>query len=182
MKTEGGEWYSLTLRRIYKKCHGIDIGMYSYGCFDPDGFPSGTVIGRYCSFGKGVAVLNANHPVDRISLHPFFYNPVLGVVNDLKIERGVLVIGHDVWVGRNALILPRVGQIGNGAVIGAGAVVTKDVPPYAIVVGNPARIIRYRFPQAIQQAVEASSWWTCSIEELKCSLSVFLEPVSSAIL
>lgn len=182
MKLEGGELYSLTLRRIYKEHYGIAIGMYSYGCFDLHNFPSGTVIGRYCSFANGVAILNANHPVDRIALHPFFYNPVFGVVNDLKIERGFLVIGHDVWVGRNALILPRVRHIGNGAVIGAGAVVTKDVPPYAIVGGNPARIIRYRFPQAIQQAAEASKWWTYSIDELQGSFSVFVEPVSSAIL
>jgi len=181
MKLEGREFYSLTLRRIYKEHYGIDIGMYSYGCFDLDGFPSGTVIGRYCSFAEGVAILNSNHPVDRIALHPFFYNPVLGVVNDLKIERGFLVIGHDVWIGRNALILPMVRHIGNGAVIGAGAVVTKDVPPYSIVGGNPARIIRYRFPEAIQRAVEASKWWTYSIEELERSLSVFVEPVSSAV-
>lgn len=181
MKLESGEKYSLTLRRMYKKCHGIDIGMYSYGCFTQSWIPAGTTIGRYCSFAKGVVICNANHPLERLSLHPFFYNAKLKVVERETITRGNLSIGHDVWIGRNTFILPGVRQIGNGAVIGAGAIVTHDVPPYAIVGGNPARIIRYRFPQSIRQAVEASKWWTYSIEELKCSLSVFLEPVSSAV-
>ena len=80
MKLEGGERHSLTLRRIYKKHHGIDVGMYSYGCFDRSWIPAGTTIGRYCSFAKGVVICNTNHPLERLSLHPFFYNANLKVV------------------------------------------------------------------------------------------------------
>ena len=172
-KHERGEFRSETLRHIFADYHGIKVGMYSYGCFDVSGVPEGTAIGRYCSFAKGFAILNANHPLGCLSLHPFFYNPKLGIVNDLKIIRGHLEIGNDVWVGRNALILYRVKRIGNGAVIGAGAVVTKDVPPYAVVAGNPATILKYRFSESLINAAEESRWWEYSIEELKGQIGSF---------
>jgi acetyltransferase-like isoleucine patch superfamily enzyme len=153
--------------------------MYSYGCFNPGRVPAGTIVGRYCSFAEGVVIFNANHPLERPSLHPFFYNPKLGIVEQETIVRGTLHIGNDVWIGRNALILPHVRSIGNGAVIGAGAIVTKDVPAYAIVAGNPARIIRWRFPDAIQQQLERSRWWERSIEELRREVDTFVQPVSA---
>ena len=175
---EGGEMYSETLRRIFRQHHGIDAGLYSYGCFRPDQVPSGTVIGRYCSFAQGATVFNANHPLDHRSLHPFFYNPAFGYVREEQIERGQLRIGHDVWVGRNAMITPRVRQIGNGAVIGAGAVVTRDVPAYAIVAGNPARIVRYRFGPKVREELEASRWWELPIEQLtEDDMEAFLRPL-----
>jgi len=171
---EGGEMYSPTLRRIFQDYHKVKVGMYSYGCFRPEDIPEGTEIGNYCSFARGVAIFNAGHPWRRKSLHPFFYNPSLGVVREETISRGRLVIGHDVWIGRNALILPQVSRIGNGAVIGAGAVVTRDVPPYAVVAGNPARVIRYRFEAAVQAELESSRWWEQPIEVLRLRLEEFL--------
>jgi len=126
-KMEGGEFYSLTLRKIFKEYHKVDVGMYSYGCFKIPEFGPTTIIGRYCSFAEGVCIFRANHPLTHKSLHPFFYNPRLGIVNNEKIIRKLIVIGHDVWIGQNAIITPSVSRIGNGAVIGAGAVVTKDV-------------------------------------------------------
>ncbi len=175
-RMEGGEMRSLTLRRIFADYHDVVIGLYSYGCFRPADIPPGTRIGRYCSFASGVTVFNANHPLERPSLHPFFYNPVLGVVKRETIERRGLTVGHDVWVGRNALITPAVRNIGNGAVVGAGAVVTRDVPPYAVVAGNPARIIRFRFSEEVQQRLEHSRWWEKSIEELSLDADAFLVP------
>jgi virginiamycin A acetyltransferase len=176
---EGGDIHSRTLRRIFTAYHGVDVGMYSYGCFVPENIPAGTTIGRYCSFATGVTIFNTNHPFDRISQHPFFYNPTLKATRGEMIARGRISIGHDVWLGKNALILPRVSQIGNGAVIGAGSVVTRDVPPYAVVAGNPARIIKYRFPPAIQEKIQQSRWWDSPIEELRSRLDEFLEPAAS---
>ena len=89
-------------------------------------------------------------------------------------------MGNDVWIGQNAVILPSVSKIGDGAAVGAMSVVSEDVPPFAVVAGNPARIIKYRFsPQAIE-TVMASRWWAKSIEELKASeleFSSFLRPL-----
>ncbi|WP_281040324.1 MULTISPECIES: CatB-related O-acetyltransferase [unclassified Mesorhizobium] len=80
--------------------------------------------------------------------------------------RGPIVVGHDVWIGARAIIMSGV-TIGNGAVIGAGSVVTKDVPPYAIVAGSPARIIRYRFSPDVVDRIQASEWWTWSDERIR---------------
>ena len=119
LRSEGGEIYSETLRRILKAYHEIEIGQYSYGgCFDLKNIPSGTVIGRYCSFGRDVKILNGNHPVTHKSLHPFFYNPLLRCVDKLLIERAKLMVGNDVWIGQGAMILPSVKRIGDGVGLG----------------------------------------------------------------
>jgi virginiamycin A acetyltransferase len=167
-KMEGGEYYSVTLRKVFKKYHNIEIGMYSYGgCFSSENIPSGVIIGRYCSFARNVYVFNGNHPLSNRSTHPFFYNPYLGYVDDLLISRTILTIGNDVWIGQNAIILKSVSKIENGAVIGAGAVVTKDVPAFAVVAGNPARIIKYRFSEDKIKEITDSAWWNRDIEEIK---------------
>lgn len=76
------------------------------------------------------------------------------------------VIGHDVWIGRKAIIMPGV-KVGNGAIVGAGAVVTKDVPDYAIVAGVPAKIIKYRFPDLIIQELLSVKWWQYGLWDLQ---------------
>ena len=139
-RMEGGQPYSATIRKIFQDYHRIEIGMYSYGgCFSIDNVPDGTIVGRYCSFASEFSILNGNHPAKFKSQHPFFYNPAFGYVKELLITRSKLVIENDVWIGHGAIILPAVTRIENGAIIGAGCVVTKNVPPYAIVAGNPAR-------------------------------------------
>lgn len=163
---DGGEFFSTILRRIYKSYHGVDIGMYSYGCFNQVNFPRGTKIGRYCSFARGSALIPGNHPAKFKSLHPFFYNPELGVVNELKIVRTQFSIGHDVWIGTNVLILPKVLTIGTGAIIGAGSVVTHSVPPFAIVAGNPAKILKYRFSKDTINDIIESRWWEKDIDDI----------------
>jgi acetyltransferase-like isoleucine patch superfamily enzyme len=158
-RLEGGEMRSGTLRKIMSRYHGIEIGAHSYGCFDPVRFPPGTRIGRYVSVGPGVEAYRRNHPLDRLSLHPYFYNPACGAAKSSDVPTANLEIGADAWFGARALILPGCRRIGRGAVIAAGAVVTRDVPDYAVVGGNPARLIRYRLaPEAIQ-AAERSQWW-----------------------
>jgi virginiamycin A acetyltransferase len=173
-KLEGGEMRSLTLRKIFTHYHNIEVGLYSYGgCFDPGRITAFTKIGRYCSFAEGVCIFNRNHPVKFKSMHPFFFNTALGYVRKEIVQFRELIIGNDVWIGRNALILPSVKRIGDGAVIGAGAVVTKDVPNYAIVAGNPAKIIRYRFSESVRLKIEESRWWDKDIDELSLCIAEF---------
>jgi virginiamycin A acetyltransferase len=173
-KMEGGILYSSTIRIIFREYHYIDIGMYTYGgCFSPDNVPGGTSIGRYCSFAEKFRILDANHPAKFKSLHPFFFNPVLGYVDDFLISRTQLMIGNDVWVGHAAIILPSVMKIENGAIIGAGCVVTENVPPYAVVVGNPGRVIKYRFDEKTIDKIQQSKWWEKNITDIKADLHEF---------
>lgn len=175
---EGGEMVSPTLRRIYFDYHDIEIGMYSYGgCFNPIRIGAHTKIGRYCSFAGNVWRFNANHPLKCRSMHPFFYSPAFGYVQEELITRSELAIGNDVWVGQNAIILPNVKKIGDGAVVGAGAVVTKDVPDFAVVSGNPAKVIKYRFSEDIQRKIKASKWWDKDIMELCKNMEEFAHPL-----
>lgn len=176
-RAEGGNLYSPTLRKIFKEYHGVDIGLYmsSSSCFEPGTIDKHTTIGRYCSIADGVRVMNRNHPMERRSTHGFFFNPRLGFASTDTIEYIPLDIGNDVWIGSNALIMPHVRSIGTGAVIAAGAVVAKDVPPYGVVVGNPARVVRFRFPQEVIVELLDSRWWEKSIEEL--NMKEFVSPL-----
>jgi acetyltransferase-like isoleucine patch superfamily enzyme len=111
-------------------------------------------------------VYTQNHPLDRPSTHPYFYEAGLGFVEADGLEPGHLDIGHDVWMGQSCVVLPGCRRIGTGAVIGANAVVTRDVPPFAVVAGVPAKVIRYRFDEPEQRAVIESRWWTRTLDEL----------------
>ncbi len=174
-KFEGGEYNSTTIRRIFKTYYAVDIGLYTHGgCFIPGQFDRETSIGRYSSVARGVKTMNINHPLEFKSTHAFFFNAALGKCPKDCCSYTPLTIGHDVWIGFNALILPHTRHIGNGAVIAAGAVVNKDVPPYAIVVGNPARVVRFRFSEKVITELEASQWWTEPIDKL--DISEFSKP------
>lgn len=174
------EMYSKTLREIFSRYHGVDVGMYSHFAFHGK-LPRGTVIGRYCSIDSNLLVINGSHPIRHRSSHAFFFNPDLGYVDQLLIERRTkLIIGNDVYIGLSVTIMPQVTNIGDGAVIAAGSVVVKDVPPFAIVGGNPAKIIRYRFNPETVEKIIASQWWTKDIDELKADekeFTRFLHPL-----
>lgn len=160
LRLEGGEFFSATARWILQTHHGVKIGDYSYGeCFALGSFPSGVIVGRYVSIGRGVRVFLRNHPSDRLSMHPFFYNFKLGFVPKDTIESSGLIIEHDAWIGSGAFIVPGCSRIGIGAVIGAGAIVTKDVPDFGVAVGNPARVIRHRFDREVCRTILDSRWW-----------------------
>jgi virginiamycin A acetyltransferase len=175
--TEGGEFYSSTLREIFRVHHGVDVGMYTHGgCFSPNAFARDTTIGRYSSIAGTAFSSTANHPMHLKSTHAFFFNPRLGIADEERILLTPLTIGNDVWLGHNSIIMPGVARIGDGAVVAAGAVVNKDVPPYAVVVGNPARVVRYRFdPETIEHLL-AEKWWEKGIEELQRDLAEFTRP------
>ena len=165
-ENEGGQFYSLTLRRIFREVYDIDAGIGSYGCFT-EGFRPHVTIGNYCSVAPGVQRLVGNHPYSFVSTYPLFYKKEWGGVRETRYHEHHLTIGNDVWIGVNAIITGNVKQIGNGSIIGAGAVVTHDVEPYSIVAGVPAHVIGYRFTKDIEEAVEKSSWWELTPDELE---------------
>lgn len=158
---------------IMKKYYYIDIGVYSYGCYKVDGaIEPGTIIGRFCSFAPGVRIGGLNHPVYWVTTHPILYNRNYGFTEDKTIKSKPVVIEDDVWVGFNAIILGGV-KIGKGAVIGAGSVVTKDVPPYSIVAGNPAKVIKYRFSSEEISALNDINWCSWNREKIKEEIQYF---------
>lgn len=162
-RLEGGAMLSPTWRALLKQYHSVEIGRYSYGdILKPGVLPAGTIAGRYCSIGSGLIVRRRNHPTERPVMHPFFYNSRLGLLEKDTIpndQDNPLKIGHDVWIADRVIILPGCTSIGNGAVIAAGSVVSRDVPPYAIVGGVPAKLIKMRFDDAQIEKIEASEWW-----------------------
>ncbi len=112
-----------------------------------------TSIGRYCSIANNVSIGQGEHLLDRISTNSIFYQEPYKVLTSKPCE-----IADDVWIGVGAVILRGV-SVGVGAVIGANSVVTKNVPPFAIVVGTPAKIVRYRFDDNKIKAILDSKWW-----------------------
>ena len=138
-------------------------------------------IGKFCSISYFCTVGATKHYVNRISTNAFPYIKALGFVDfDERIEEKVYV-GNDVWIGANAIIKPKI-KIGDGAVIGAGAVVTKDVPPYAIVVGSPARIIKYRFDEKTIKTLEKVQWWNLDKKILKNNIGLFRQDMTPEVL
>lgn len=175
MMMEGGEFRSSTLREIFRTFHGVDVGKFTHGgCFVAHSFGPGTTIGRYSSIARTAFAATLNHPMDRKSMHGYFFNPKLGYTAEPR-DYSPLTIGNDVWLGHNSIIMPSVDTIGNGAVIGAGAVVFKDVPPYAVVVGNPGRVVRYRFSPATIAHLLEERWWEKDIEDIR-DVEVYTRP------
>lgn len=169
-KWDGDDFRSPLLRTLLARHQKVQIGRYSYGPILKWGrLPRGTRVGNWVSVGRELLVVRRNHPTDRVTQHPFFYNAKLGVVSSDTIEQvtdNPLEIGHDVWIGDRVTILGSCSSIGNGAIVAAGAVVTRDVPPYAIMVGIPAKPLRDRFPPEVQRHLEESRWWEFDLATL----------------
>lgn len=181
-RLEGGEFYSNTAREILLAWYHIEVGLGSYGAvFRPGAFGGITHVGRYTSIAPNVHTIERNHPVTWASTSSMFYDPGIGVVaKETLPDYEPLQIGHDVWIGWGAIILPTCRQIGDGAVIGAGSVVTRNVPDYAIVAGVPAQVLRYRFDEAMRRELKASQWWALTPIQLKGIAREFLHELSSS--
>ena len=122
-------------------------------------------IGNYCSIAMGVKILEYNHNYKNLSTSRL--NKL--ILNDLLSDytsKGEINIGHDVWIGMNSIVSSGV-SIGNGAVIAAGSIVTRDVEPFSIVAGTPAKIISYRFDVRIREVLLSSNWWDYSLNKIK---------------
>ena len=132
-----------------------------------------TTIGKYCSIARFVCIGTGQHPTDLLSTHPMLYKdmpygPNLPPECRCKYddESPPCHIGNDVWIGRGAVIMDGL-TVGDGAIVATSAIVTKDVPPYAIVGGVPAKLIRYRFPPDIIEALLELRWWDLPVEKIK---------------
>jgi acetyltransferase-like isoleucine patch superfamily enzyme len=169
--------HSVTLRRIFQRYYNVTVGPYSYGPgLKPGVFDPGCIIGSFCSIAAGLHVLRRNHPISWVSQHPLFFNRQMGVVDQERIasaDSNPLCIGNDVWIGTNVIICAGCRLIGDGAIVAAGAVVTRDVPAYTIVGGSPARTIRKRFPPDVEAALAASKWWLRPLPEIVPHLDLF---------
>lgn len=180
---EGGEFFSLTLRDILLKYHRVEVGRYTYGgCLTPGYLPAGSRVGNYSSVSSYMRIYRRNHPTDRLSQHPLFFNKLVGMLKQDSIEAvedNPLMIGHDVWIGHQTVITPNCRKIGDGAIVGAGSVVTRDVEPFSIVAGNPAKFIKKRFSEDVEEAIRKSEWWLQPISELAKYESAFLGPATA---
>jgi virginiamycin A acetyltransferase len=179
IKDHAGTVFLKPLHQMFSGPENVEVGEFSYysSFVDPLRFFDRNVlynfgfsgarlkIGRYCALAHGTTFImpEANHPMAGPSTYPF---PALGgiwakslSVAELPVPaKGDICVGHDVWFGIDSLVMPGV-CIGNGAIIGARAVVTRDVPAYAIVAGNPARILRMRFAPDDIARLQALAWW-----------------------
>lgn len=166
------------LARVYRyaKLDHARIGDYSY--VGPGTRVIYTTVGKFCSIAGGVCLGMGTHPLQFLSSSPIFISPHNGTGHrwvDVPVgfdEYETTVVGNDVWIGSRAMILGGI-TIGDGAVVAAGAVVTKDVPPYAIVGGVPARIIRYRFTPEMINKLLAVKWWNLPYSMIRNKIDLF---------
>lgn len=185
---------------IHEKCHFInselgaytEIGVYNYlenvklGDFSYTGqfcILQNTEIGKFVNIAAMVRIGPTDHPLERPTLHHFTYRRVMFGMDHKDDEEFFAkraarkaYIGHDTWIGHGAIIMPEV-KIGNGAVVGSGALVTKDVEPFTVVVGLPAKPIKRRFSEEIANKLEAISWWDWSYPMIKERVEDFSLPI-----
>ena len=166
VKSRSDLWLDKTKFKNYDyiKRNQLEVGEHTYGSIrihDP-GYGK-LVIGDYCSIGSSCRFIIGNHRTDLISTYPFstlssYFSDNKVDIKDHNSKNGGIIIGNDVWIGNSAQIMSGV-CVGDGAIIAANAIVTKNVPPYAIVGGNPAKIIRYRFPEDVREKLIKIAWW-----------------------
>lgn len=161
------------------RCTLENVVMGDYSYCGADCIIQNTEIGKFSNIAAHVRLGPTAHPLDRPTLHHFTYRRAaygFAETDDQAFFESraarVLTIGHDTWIGHGAIVMPGV-RIGTGAVIGAGSVVTRDVEPWTIVAGNPARVLRRRFPIEIAEAMERIRWWDWSHDELRERMADF---------
>jgi acetyltransferase-like isoleucine patch superfamily enzyme len=164
---------------------GVTVGRHTYG-HDKHTFPIFTegariVVGSYCSISPEVRILGGGeHVTARASTFPLsarLFDPAKRNSLD-AIDKGATVIGSDVWIGYGATVLSGV-TVGDGAVLGARALVSESVPPYAVVAGNPARVVRYRFTSEVQNRLLALRWWDWDDEDIRNLEPWFMADIKS---
>lgn len=177
-------WTDVSLALSSKMPASVTIGCHTYGYnagtfYTPTGDEQVT-IGKYCSIAAGVEFIFGDHDPTRVTTYPLRHLLLHTSKNTDAVSRGPIIVGNDVWIGRRSLIMANV-RIGDGAVVAAGAVVTRDVEPYAVVGGVPARLIKRRFsdPQIIE--LLKIRWWDWPEDRVIANLDLFYKDVDAFI-
>lgn len=164
---------------VYARTYLSEVRMGAWSYIVSDASAVYTEIGKFCSIAQGVRINPGNHPHWRAAMHHFSYRAKAYDLAEEDYEpffewrrRDKVTLGHDVWCGHGAIILPG-NTVGTGAVVAAGAVVTKDVPPFTIVGGAPARPIKERFDKKLQDAILEIAWWDWPHDKIKAHLTDF---------
>ena len=134
-------------------------------------------IGKFCSIARNVSIQEANHKGKSLSTYNILRNVFQEDVNNDLVSKGPITIGNDVWIGAHAVILSGV-NIGDGTIVAANAVVSKNVPAYSIVAGNPATVIKYRFDPEIIAGLKKIKWWDWPLEKIKANKWAFKEELT----
>lgn len=163
--------------QINRRCMVQNSEMGDYTIIRSNTVINHTKMGKFVGISYNVVVTGITHEYENISPHPFQQLKSCGFVDEnipFKCEK--IEIGNDVWIGANVNILSGV-KIGNGAVIGAGSVVTKDIPPYAIAVGSPAKVIKYRFTEDIIDRIQKLEWWNWPKQLIRENIELFHQKI-----
>lgn len=179
-----------------------EIGSCQSGAFTStnSSLPVNSVVGRYSSIAHNVTRMFGNHPVDRFTTSMLTYDSQVTAFNDYLAENDVsfdlvenpnknsspIVIGNDVWVGQDVRFVSTGVTVGDGAIIAAGSLVTKDVPPYAVVGGVPAKVIKYRFPEKYIEKLMELKWWQYGFADFDTirfddPIDVFIEKIEEKV-
>lgn len=168
-------------RYISDKFFGFKVGKYCAG-YEQFWHQFGLIksIGSFCNISNDNVTIAGNHPTSLVSTNTFLYRKNVGFLNkDRDISKLAqvrpIIIGNDVWIGANVILLPGI-TIGDGAIIAAGAVVSRDVPAYSIVGGVPAKVIKYRFEPDIVEKLLESKWWDWSDDRIKKAIPFMDDP------
>jgi acetyltransferase-like isoleucine patch superfamily enzyme len=164
-----------TMVRSGNEVGNISLGDYSY-ISGPRSYVEEAVIGKFCSIARQVIIGVSGHNYEWVTTSPIITSNEYGFIKDnvLEPQKGMPVIGNDVWIGLNAIIMRGV-VIGDGAVVAAGSIVTKDVDSYSIVAGTPAKHIRYRFSVDQRQKLLDIKWWEWEEIKIKENVDLFYD-------
>ena len=180
-------------KKVFENVHGTQQNVYtlgrgSYGSIFINFYHEKVINvlgGRFCSIAGGTAfIMGGNHSMKSVSTAPWDFSvieifgkvrPNLQILPWIRHNPRQIIIGHDVWIGGGVKIMGGV-KIGNGAVVGANAMVAKDIPPYAIAVGNPARVVKYRFDEETIRKLLAVKWWNWSLEKIADNFPLMNDP------